>query len=46
MKPTITLFFIVEPPMYQYIACYLAASIRRHLDPEILLVGYCPAHRM
>lgn len=44
--PTLTLFFIVEPPRYQYMACYLAASIRRHMPAEVELVGYCPAHRM
>ena len=43
---SLTLFFVVEPPRYQYLACYLAASIRQHLDPAIELVGYCPAHRM
>lgn len=43
---SLTLFFIVEPPSYQYLACYLAASIREHLPPEVELVGYCPAHRM
>lgn len=46
MTPALTLFFVVEPPTYQYLACYLAASIRQHLDPEVQLVGYCPAHRM
>jgi hypothetical protein len=46
MTPSLTLFFVVEPPTYQYIACYLAASIRQHLDPDIALVGYCPAQRM
>ncbi|PWK59593.1 hypothetical protein [Roseicyclus mahoneyensis] len=46
MTPSLTLFFVVEPPTYQYIACYLAASIRQHLDAEVQLVGYCPAHRM
>ncbi|MEZ5912830.1 MAG: glycosyltransferase family 2 protein [Paracoccaceae bacterium] len=44
--PTLTLFFIVEPPRYQYMACYLAASIRRHLPSTVELVGYCPEHRM
>jgi hypothetical protein len=43
---SLTLFFVVEPPTYQYIACYLAASIRQHLDAGVELVGYCPAHRM
>lgn len=46
MRPSLTLFFIVEPPKYESLACYLAASIRQHLDPDIALVGYCPAHRM
>lgn len=45
-SPSLTLFFVVEPPGYQYLACYLAASIRQHLDRAIELVGYCPAHRM
>lgn len=44
--PSLTLFFIVEPPSYQYLACYLAASIRNHLPADVELVGYCPAHRM
>lgn len=39
MAPSLTLFFIVEPPRYQHLACYLAASIREHLPPEIELVG-------
>ena len=42
----LTLFFIVEPPNYQYMACYLAASIRRYLSHDVKLVGYCPEHRM
>lgn len=46
MTPSLTLFFVVEPPNYQYLACYLAASIRQHLDADVQLVGYCPAHRM
>lgn len=43
--PSLTLFFIVEPPAYQYLACYLAASIRNHLPASVKIVGYCPAHR-
>jgi hypothetical protein len=31
--PSLSLIFIVEPPIYQYLACYLAASIRRAM-PE------------
>lgn len=41
--PSLTLFFIVEPPTYQNMACYLAASLRQHMPPEVELVGYCPA---
>lgn len=43
---SLTLFFIVEAPSYQYMACYLAASIRKHMSPDVQLVGYCPAHKM
>lgn len=46
MSPSLTLFFIVEPPSYQYLACYLAASIRNHMPPEVKIVGYCPEHRI
>lgn len=46
MTPTLTLFFIVEPPTYQYMACYLAASIRNHLPANVKLVGYCPSDRI
>lgn len=45
MTPSLTLFFIVEPPSYQYLACYLAASIRNHLPASVKLLGYCPQHR-
>lgn len=38
----LTIFFIVEPPKYQNMACYLAASIRCQFDAPIKLVGYCP----
>lgn len=44
-SPSLTLFFIVEPPSYQYLACYLAASIRAHLPPDVQMVGYCPSER-
>ncbi len=46
MVKSLTLFFIVEPPKYQYMACYLAASIRNHFPADVELVGYCPEHRM
>ncbi len=43
---SLTLFFIVEPPTYQYMACYLAASIRQNMPQDVTLIGYCPEHRM
>lgn len=45
MPPSLTLFFVVEPPNYLYMACHLAASIRKFLPPEVKLIGYCPKHR-
>lgn len=42
MPPSLSLFFIVQPPGYQNMACYLAASIRQHLPENIELIGYCP----
>lgn len=44
-SPSLTLFFVVEPPGYLYMACHLAASIRVHMPPEVRLIGYCPAPR-
>lgn len=44
--PLLTLFFIVEPPAYQNMACYLAASIRECFGTSVAMVGYCPAPRM
>ncbi|MGB0799027.1 MAG: hypothetical protein ACPGRD_06895, partial [Planktomarina sp.] len=41
---SLTLFFIVEPNKYQFMACYLAASIREYFPQDVQLVGYCPAH--
>ena len=46
MAISLTLFFIVEPPTYQYMACYLAASVRKHMRGDVQLVGYCPEHRL
>lgn len=42
----LTFFFIVEPPKYQIMACYLAASIRENFGAQVAMIGYCPAHRM
>lgn len=45
MTPRLTCFFIVEPPEYQVMACYLAASLREQFGQSVALVGYCPAPR-
>ena len=42
----VTFIFIVEPPSYQYLACYLAASIRNNVEGDVRLVGYCPEERL
>jgi hypothetical protein len=42
LLPKLTVFFIVEPPEYQIMACYLAASLREHFGQSVALVGYCP----
>lgn len=46
MSSDLTLFFIAEPPEYQYMACHLAASARLHLPSDVELVAYCPAHKL
>lgn len=40
--PRLTVFFIVEPPGYELMACYLAASLREQFGETVALVGYCP----
>lgn len=42
----LTFFFIVEPPKYQMMACYLAASVRENFGDGVAMVGYCPRHRI
>lgn len=44
--PQLTVYFIVEPPEYQLMACYLAASLRVQFGDTVALVGYCPEHRL
>lgn len=44
--PRLTVYFIVEPPEYQMMACYLAASLRESFGNTVALVGYCPAHKI
>jgi hypothetical protein len=46
MSPRLTVFFIVEPPDYQVMACYLAASLREQFGDSVALVGYCPAPKL
>lgn len=46
MPPRLTVFFIVEPPDYQVMACYLAASLREQFGDSVALVGYCPAPKL
>lgn len=42
MSPRLTVFFIVEPPRYELMACYLAGSLREQFGDTVALVGYCP----
>lgn len=46
MAPKLTVYFIVEPPEYQVMACYLSASLRENFGDTVALVGYCPAHKI
>lgn len=41
---TLTLFFVIDQPRAQDMACFLAASIRQHMPPGITLIAYCPEH--
>lgn len=42
MALRLTVFFIVEPPRYELMACHLAASLREQFGDSVALVGYCP----
>jgi hypothetical protein len=42
MSPRLTVFFIVEPPKYEQMACYLAGSLRQQFGQSVALIGYCP----
>ena len=46
MTPSLTVYFIVEPPRYDLLACYLAASLREQFGNTVALVGYCPAPKI
>ena len=41
----LTIFYIVEPPEYEVLSCYLLASIRSHFPASVKAIGYCPEHR-
>jgi len=41
--PNLSNFFVANPPKYQGMGCYLAASIRTHFKEDVDLIGYCPA---
>jgi hypothetical protein len=42
MSSRLTVYFIVEPPRYELMACYLAGSLRQQFGKTVALVGYCP----
>jgi len=42
MTVRLTVFFIVEPPYYELMACFLAASLREQFGSQVALIGYCP----
>lgn len=42
MTAKLTAFFIVEPPDYELMACFLAASLREQFGEQVALIGYCP----
>ena len=46
MAPRLTVYYIVEPPDYQVMACYLSASLREQFGDTVALVGYCPAAKI
>jgi len=46
MSPRLTVFFIVEPPRYELMACYLAGSLRQQFGQTVDLVGYCPDEKL
>jgi len=44
--PRLSVYFIVEPPEYELMACYLAASLRQQFGQTVALIGYCPAPKL
>jgi hypothetical protein len=45
-KPRLTLIYIVDLPDYQYMACYLLASIREYFPADVRVIGYCPEEKL
>ena len=45
-RPLLTFVYIVDLPEYQFMACYLLASIREQFPPDVRVIGYCPEHKM
>ncbi len=46
VQPKLSIFFVAEPPKYQNMGCYLAASVRCQFKEPIDLIGYVPEDRM
>jgi hypothetical protein len=46
MTQRLTVYFIVEPPKYELMACYLAGSLRQQFGDTVALVGYCPDEKL
>jgi hypothetical protein len=46
MSPRLTIYFIVEPPRYEQMACYLAGSLRQQFGDSVALIGYCPDNKI
>ena len=46
MTQRLTVSFIVEPPKYELMACYLAGSLRQQFGDTVALVGYCPDEKL
>lgn len=42
MDKSLTVYFVVDTTGYQYLASYLAASVRLHLSDDIDVIAYCP----
>jgi hypothetical protein len=45
-RDDLTIFYVVEPPENQVVACSLLASIRSQFSSEVQVVGYCPSDKL